>query len=113
MRRRKRLNPIGQLALRDEREREAFKRRVKGLAQSPNVRLYSCRRCAQLVGAVDAHHMCSRTRGRGHPWVHDPDRNGVALCRKCHALVTDHRCDDWRQWIKTRAWLDQGGLLDA
>ena len=71
-----------------------------------------CERCATFGvenEGQDPHHLCSRARGVGHELLHNADANGAALCRGCHSLVEDHNCEDWRDWIKDRRWLDQGG----
>ena len=113
---RTRLNPIGKRRLREQEAREAFREDVRAAARCDKGQLqplYRCARCEQTRAWVDAHHMCSKSRSSGHEWAHDADRNGAALCRKCHTLVTDHKSADWRLWIKTRTWLDAGGCLDA
>src|SRR5207302_864939 len=44
--------------------------------------------------ATQAHHVVTRRRGVGWPWLHDASRNGVACCVACHPdviHVTDQR----------------------
>ena len=52
-------------------------------------------RSDHLLGepATDAHHLCPRSRGVGHPMLHDP-RNGIPLCRSCHDAVHQGRHPD-------------------
>ena len=72
----------------------------------------SCERCHKFgleSPAHDPHHLCSRARGVGHELLHNATANGAALCRGCHSLVEDHACEDWKDWIKDRNWLDRGG----
>lgn len=98
----------------DERRLEAqvFRDAVRDRAvMMDGPRLYICERCEQGVLVIEAHHLCSRTRGKGHAWLNDPERNGCPLCPKCHNLVSGHQCEDWRQWTMDRNWLDAGGRL--
>ena len=72
---------------------------------------FMCERCDETTAHIEAHHLCSRTRGKGHEHLHNPEINGAGLCGHCHHLVTIHQCGDWRDWIKTRNWLEDGGRL--
>jgi hypothetical protein len=81
---------------RREREAEAlaeFSRKLIPLALCSE-----CRRNDTL----DAHHLCSRARGAGHPKLHDK-RNRAWLCRPCHEAA--HR-GDLPHLIKSRDYLD-------
>lgn len=55
---------------------------------------HACERCGSTQN-LHAHHRVPRSRGG----THEPD-NGHCLCGGCHALVHDHRIDDWRDWIE-------------
>ena len=66
---------------------------------------YRCERCGCRPGnrkMLEAHHMLPRSRGAGIAWLHDPERNGACLCRRCHNLVHDHNAEDWRTWTRKR-----------
>lgn len=36
---------------------------------------------------AEAHHVVTRGRGRGWPWLHDADRNGLGCCTRCHDWI--------------------------
>ena len=83
------------------REREAEAVRAFG---ERNGEVYLCGGCWDLFYAsqIDAHHLCSRARGAGHPKLHDL-RNRAWLCRPCHEAA--HR-GDLPHLIKSRDYLD-------
>lgn len=61
--------------------------------------------CPAIGHDLDAHHICSRARGAGHPLLHDT-RNRAWLCRKCH----DEAHRGLRpELIKSRDYLDTLG----
>ncbi len=77
---------------------------------------YLCERCGGVFKVIEAHHLCSRSRGVGHDWLHDPARNGCALDKQCHDQITigTHQgTPDKLEWLKTRVWLNGGGLLHS
>lgn len=47
---------------------------------------------------LEAHHRVPRSRAPA-AIKHDPEKNGVCLCKPCHAAVTDHTATDWKDWI--------------
>ena len=100
---RKPINKKSKKAKGEEKEAEAFRRDV--LLSSFGI----CERCLDV--AVHAHHMCLRSRSRGHEWKHDPARNGAALCSPCHSEIHDNTPEDRDEWIKPIRWLDAGGRL--
>jgi len=60
-----------------------------------------CDRCKE-TRATEAHHLCSRARGKGHPNLHHP-ANGKPLCFKCHSWAHTNLPNNY---IKTRSYLD-------
>lgn len=76
--------------------------------------LYRCERCERAKLSIDCHHMAGRGVAVGHKWLHDPDRNGAALCRQCHVLdLHGGTPPDRSNWIKNLAWLEKGGCLQG
>lgn len=55
-----------------------------------------CERC-RSAWATEVHELLSRARGGS---ILDRD-NCVALCHDCHAGITDHTVDDWRDWTRS------------
>lgn len=35
----------------------------------------------------EAHHVVTRKRGVGWPWLHDASRNGLGVCSRCHGYI--------------------------
>lgn len=35
----------------------------------------------------EAHHVVTRRRGIGWPWLNDPSRNGLGCCSECHDWI--------------------------
>lgn len=57
-----------------------------------------CKRCG--VGAfwsLQLHELVSRGTGGKNEMD-----NCVLLCWMCHRDVTDHNCDDWREWVHVK-----------
>jgi hypothetical protein len=75
---------------------KAFRREVMDSNQGGQ-----CEWC-QDRPATDAHHICPRGRGAGHPMLHD-SRNGSALCRQCH---DDVHTADGHTLLDTILYLD-------
>lgn len=46
---------------------------------------------------VEAHHVVTRKRGVGWPFLHDASRNGLGVCAQCHGWI--HRHIKWAQMI--------------
>lgn len=68
------------------------------------------RRRGELRPSTDAHHLVNRNEGAGHPDLHNPEKNGAGLCRRCHIEELHGGAPRDRDfWIKRRAWLDAGG----
>lgn len=89
------LKPIGKRVLREMEARRNFKKVVLAKAKG------KCQRCGYRPGhwtLLQAHHIKAKSQGGSH----DPKTNGAALCIRCHRLVHDHNCDDWRKWLWTR-----------
>ena len=60
-----------------------------------------CDRCKE-TRATEAHHLCSRARGRGHNALHHP-LNGAPLCSACHRWAHTNLPNNY---IKNRSYLD-------
>jgi hypothetical protein len=86
----------------EKKEAEAF--RIATLDNSA-----WCERCG--AWATEAHHICLRSRARGHKDKHNAEKNGSALCSECHNSIHFSAPEDAGDWIKPRRWLDAGGRL--
>src|SRR6185436_19681897 len=75
----KKRKPLRKRGLRAEREREALQHgREVTLARAQG----RCERCGRHA-PLDVHHVRSRARNPGAPWLHGPE-NLRAWCRPCH-----------------------------
>lgn len=54
----------------------------------------ACERCGS-PRMLTSHHRLKRSQGGSH----DPEENGICCCMKCHRLIEDHACEDWRDWV--------------
>ena len=79
------LNRIGRRALREQEALEAFRGAVLARGR--------CERCG-TDRMLTAHHRLPRSRGGTHD-----EENGVCLCWRCHRQITDHACEDWREYL--------------
>ena len=115
LKRRTRLSP-GKVRLKRTQMKRAGKRREREAAalaefkQRPLSRVQPelgvCDECGPTfreAALLDAHHLCSRARGAGHPMLHDT-RNRAWLCAQCHRDAHEGRKP---HLIKRRDFLDQ------
>lgn len=79
------LRRLGKRQQRQKGALEEFRRHVLKIDAITGEITAWCALCGPWSGvrARDAHHLCPRSRGAGHPMLHDP-RNGIALCRGHH-----------------------------
>lgn len=101
---RKPLKKRGRRSARDAEKLNAFRGAVLARAQWP-AGVYVCESCCQWASLLDAHHLINRARAPSWPDLHNPDINGMALCRSCHSMATlnPEVCGDrylraWRAW---------------
>ena len=97
--RRKKLRQVSKRKARERSAEERFRAAVLERAHE------SCERCTSEY-QVEAHHVVPRGRARRHPLLHD-DRNGAALCAKCHQAVHGAGdLEDREKWLKPARFLD-------
>lgn len=85
-RRSSKIRKVGKRAERDQAKVRAFR---EALARRSPVHCEHCGRM-ERPRRLDGHHIVGRARGVGWPALHDPEVNGLRVCRwPCHMWLTD------------------------